>query len=104
MPEPFSTTWQAARVGDGGSDARISRVFLTGSGKTSQVSPDARLKTYAMAHRLEGKIAVVTGACGGIGRAVAASFAREGASVALLDRSAPSLDGLDNDQDRRHVA
>jgi len=36
--------------------------------------------------RLEGKVAVITGAAGGIGRAAGALFAREGASVLLIDR------------------
>ncbi len=37
--------------------------------------------------RFEGKVAVVTGAALGIGQAVAAAFAREGAAVVLVDRS-----------------
>ena len=37
---------------------------------------------------LAGKVAVVTGAAGGIGRAIAAGFAAAGAAVALLDRDA----------------
>ncbi len=40
---------------------------------------------------LEGKIAVITGAASGIGRASALTFAREGASVVLADRAEEAL-------------
>ncbi len=42
-----------------------------------------------MEHLLKGKIAVVTGASRGIGAAIAARFAAEGASVYAFSRSAP---------------
>jgi len=47
-----------------------------------------------LAGLLAGRRAAVTGAASGIGRAVATSFAAEGASLALLDRSADRLAGL----------
>ena len=41
--------------------------------------------------KLKDKVAVVTGAAGGIGQAIAELFAREGARVALADRDATRL-------------
>jgi NAD(P)-dependent dehydrogenase (short-subunit alcohol dehydrogenase family) len=45
-----------------------------------------------MSKLLDGKNAVVYGAGGGIGAAVARTFAREGANVFLVGRTASSLD------------
>src|SRR4051812_17390907 len=48
-----------------------------------------------MSNRLQGKIAVVTAAANGIGRATAQAFAREGAVVIATDINPEALAGLD---------
>lgn len=47
-----------------------------------------------MAGRFQNKVAFVTGAAGGIGRAIALGFAREGARVALTDSDAKGLEAI----------
>jgi len=51
--------------------------------------------------RLDGRIALITGASRGIGRAVAIRFAREGAHVVLLARTRGALEEID-DEVRAH--
>lgn len=58
--------------------------------------PDCGEQSYQGSGRLAGKIALVTGADSGIGRAVAIAFAREGADVALAY--------LDEHEDARETA
>jgi len=47
-----------------------------------------------MAGTLEGKRALITGAGRGIGKAVALAFAREGAEVAVIARTAPEIEAV----------
>src|SRR5574340_756803 len=56
-----------------------------------------------MAGRLAGKVALVTAAAAGIGRATTEAFAREGARVIATDIDVRGLDGLDADKRKLDV-
>ncbi len=51
--------------------------------------------------RLEGKVAIITGAGQGIGAAIAEAYAAEGASVLLTGRTLSKVEGI---ADRIHAA
>ena len=54
--------------------------------------------------KLEGKIAMVTGGRGGIGRAIVARFLREGATVYAADLSSQGTLADASDDDSRFIA
>ncbi|WP_312933234.1 SDR family oxidoreductase [Pseudomonas sp.] len=56
---------------------------VPGSQRKMEPYPDCGEQSYVGHGRLDGKIALITGADSGIGRAVAIAYAREGADVAI---------------------
>ena len=76
-------------------DAHARRTRVRHAAASPALSPRHRRDTSsftAMDVRLDGKVALVTGASKGIGRAIAAAFAASGARVMLSSRKQDALD------------
>src|SRR3990172_10368391 len=69
----------SSRSGPGSSPAPVTR-------------PSLRAKIASMSGQLDGKVAIVTGASRGIGKAIALLFAREGAQVVIAARTERAAD------------
>ena len=65
----------------------------TGIRASSEARPERPYGAEVMGSRtIKGKTALVTGAASGMGKAIAALFAEDGARVAAIDRNADGLD------------
>src|SRR5262252_10120729 len=81
MPRP----WRVVRLSPSKREAARSR--------SGWMAAAMGILSQPMSSLLAGKIAVVTGASSGIGRAIAISFAAEGASVVIADMTEPPVEG-----------
>jgi NAD(P)-dependent dehydrogenase (short-subunit alcohol dehydrogenase family) len=60
--------------------------------------------TDPAARRFEGKVVLITGAAGGIGRATAVRFATEGARLRLVDRARATGSARPSPRSRKRAA
>lgn len=56
------------------------------------------MTTQISAHRLSGKVCIVTGASSGLGRAIALGYSREGASVVCADLQPKARAGVNGEE------
>lgn len=85
-PKPKKTAPSQAPVRPTAKDMKAVAQKLPYPGKQAdmKMQPQSDLRAYRAAGKLQDKIALITGADSGIGRAVAVAFAKEGAHVAIV--------------------
>jgi NAD(P)-dependent dehydrogenase (short-subunit alcohol dehydrogenase family) len=95
MPAPTIATSLAEDMARDCADSGRSGIVSARRRVTAALDPDAiRALAPARSFSLEGKVAVVTGAAGGIGRWLAAGLGAAGATVLVTDLDAEGLDEL----------
>src|SRR5262249_20619782 len=83
------------------SEFRTTRLECEPSACKAVILNDAREDPHAMANRLQNKVALITAAGQGIGRAIAEAFVAEGARVIATDVEESKLEGLKSLQRRK---
>ncbi|MGI4886636.1 MAG: SDR family oxidoreductase [Janthinobacterium lividum] len=85
-PKPKKPALSKAPVRPTAQDMKAAAQKLPYPGKQAdmKLQPQSDLRAYRAAGKLQDKIALITGADSGIGRAVAVAFAKEGAHVAIV--------------------